>query len=182
MEKTRTNTYPKIMKTKEAISRLAYTIGKSHKPNETDKLALNSIITFINKSDQEAVQENNLFAKLYVFLLREFLLHYNHDIDFANKQLNRELSYPLSSHIELLTNELKCGEMMRFFKEKGVVDDFYVGKSWPEASRLYQENKKVFPEINPREFLEACEFWTTENVEATLNRQINESLIEFKND
>ena len=170
------------MKTKEAISRLAYTIGKGHKPNETDKLALNSIITFINKSDKEAVQENTLFAKLYVFLLREFLVRYNHDIDFANKQLNRELSYTLNIHIELLTNELKCGEMSRFFKEKGVVDDFYSGKSWPEASRLYQENKEVFPEINPREFLEVSEFWTTQNVEQTLNRQINEALITYKND
>ena len=40
------------MKTKEAIKRMSYTISKGHKPNETDKLALNSIITFINKTDE----------------------------------------------------------------------------------------------------------------------------------
>lgn len=170
------------MKTKEAITRLAYTIGKGHKPNETDKLALNSIISFINKSDKEAAQENLSFAKLYIHLLQNFLLHYNYDIDFANKQLNKELSYPLSYHVQLLTEHLKSGEMSKMFKEKGIVDDFYSGKSWPEASRLYQENKEVFPDINPREFLEACDYWTVENVEATLNRQINEALIQYKND
>ena len=71
------------MKTKEAVSRLSYTIAKGNKPNETDKVALNALIKFINNSDKEVVQENLLFAKLYTIVLSDFLLNYK-DIDFAN--------------------------------------------------------------------------------------------------
>ena len=168
--------------TNEAIRRLAYTISKGHKPNETDKIALNTIITFINKSDEEVIQEHGLFAKLYIHLLQNFLIHYDYDIDFASKQLHKELQYPLMYHIELLTNHLKSGEMSRFFKEKGIVDDFYKGKPFLEASILYQQNKEVFPEINGKELLAASDFWDIENVSAQLTRQINEALTRYKND
>jgi len=170
------------MKTTDAIKRLSYTIGKGHKPNETDKLALNSIITFINKSDEEVIQEHGLFAKLYIYLLKEFLVHYNYDIDFASKQLHRELISPLHCHIEQLTMYLRAGEISRFFEEKGIVSSYYRAKTFEEQEEFNKRNKELLDNLDGREFLEASEFWDINNVKAQLQRQINEALINYKND
>jgi len=170
------------MITTEAIKRLSYTISKGHKPNQTDKLALNSIITFINKSDEEVIQEHGLFAKLYIFVLKGFLVHYNYDIDFASKQLHRELMTPLHCHIEELTNYLKTGEMSRFFEEKGILSSYYRAKTFEEQEEFNKRNKELLDNVDGKEFLEAAEFWDTDNVKAQLQRQINEALINYKND
>jgi len=168
------------MKTKEAISRLTYTISKGNKPNETDKVALNSLITFINNSDTQTIQDNALFAKLYTFVLSQFLSHYE-DIDFANQQLNKELSTPINYHIQFLQMNLQTFEIQNFFKSKGIIDPFIIGKPMEEAIQKYKDNQKLFPKINAREFLEVTDMWDYDNVVAHLNRNINESLTAYKN-
>jgi hypothetical protein len=168
------------MKTKEAINRLTYTIGKGNKPNETDKVALNSIITYVNKFEQETIQDNLLFAKLYTLVLKDFVNTYK-DIDFANIQLNKELSTPLNAHIELLLMTLKTTELDAFFKQNGIVDPFIIGKPISEAVEKYEQNKQLFPKIDTKKMLEVMDMWDFENVSAHLNRNINESLNTYKN-
>ena len=161
------------MITKEAINRLSYTISKGNKPNETDKVALNALIKFINNSDKEVVQENLLFAKLYTIVLSDFLLNYR-DINFANKQLNKELSTPLEFHIQILEQRLKTFEVENYFKSKGIVDPLLTDDN-------FEKYKHLFPSVNSREFAESFDHWDYENVVSHLNRNINESLITYKN-
>ena len=168
------------MVTKQAISRLAYTIGKGNKPNETDKVALNSIITYINKFESETIQENLLFAKLYALVLSNFVTNYL-DIDFANKQINKELSFPLEYHSQNLQSKLNMVEIENFYKSKGIRDTFLVGKPIAEAVKNYEKNKELFPEISTRELLEIAQTWDYDNVISYLNRNINESLNTYKN-
>ena len=168
------------MVTKQAISRLLYTIGKGHKPNETDKVALNSIIQYINKFESETIQDNSLFAKLYTLVLSEFLSYYG-NVDFANQILNKELSRPINYHIQILENRLKTFELDNFFKSKGIVDPFIIGKPISESIERYEKNKKLFPSINVKELLETSEVWSYDNVTSHLNRNINESLNKYKN-
>jgi len=168
------------MKTKEAIQRLTYTISKSNKPNETDKVALNSVIKYINNFEKETIKDNLLFAKLYTLVLSDFLLHYK-DIDFANIQLNKELSAPLESHILLLQSRLKTFELDTFFKQNGIVDPFIIGKPVAEAVKRYNDNKEIFPKINTKELLEVIDLWDYDNVCSHLNRNINESINTYKN-
>jgi hypothetical protein len=161
------------MKTKEAVSRLSYTIAKGNKPNETDKVALNALIKFINNSDKEVVHENLLFAKLYTIVLSDFLLNYK-DIDFANKQLNKELSTPLEYHIQILQQRLKTFEVENYFKSKGINDPLLTDDN-------FEKYKHLFPAVNSREFSESFDHWDYENVVSHLNRNINESLTTYKN-
>lgn len=161
------------MKTKDAISRLTYTIGKSNKPNETDKLALNAIINFVNNADEEVVQENKLFAKLYTFVLCEFLFYYK-DIDFANSKLNKELSAPIEYHIEKLLMHLSQIEVNDFFRSKSITDPLLKKDN-------FENYKHLFPEIDLKEFKEVCQTWDHENVMSHLNRNISESLNTYKN-
>lgn len=168
------------MKTKEAVNRLLYTIGKSHKPNETDKIALNSLIKYINNFEEETIQENLLFAKLYTFVLSNFVKNYS-DIDFANKQLNKELETTLQFQMECLLIDIRNCELSNFFKAKGIKDDFVTGRSFEEIGQVMEQNKEVFKNINAKEFLSVYDSWDIDNVKAHLNRNINESLNTYKN-
>lgn len=166
------------MKTKDAINRLSYTIGHGNKPNETDKIAINSLISFINNSDAVVVQENALFAKLYTFVLTELTAHYK-DVNFANKVLNNELKAPITHHIDKLKSKLKGIELDNFFKEKGIFDPFVIDQ--PFALEVWERNKSLFPAIDIKEMQEVIEMWEDQDVQAHLNRNINESFNTFKN-
>jgi hypothetical protein len=161
------------MKITEAIQRLSYTISKANKPNETDKLALNRIIQDLNKSAEQTTQEHVLFAKLYALLFRNFSMHYN-DLVFASKQLNKQLEYPLQYHLQLLQSELQRVSMDDFFKSKGVTD--------PNLRRdNFEQYKTLFKEIDVNEFKEVYESWDLENTTAHFVHNVNQSIINFKN-
>jgi len=54
---------------------LSFTISKGNKPNQKDVDAFNEIIRNLKLSEQETVQENLLFSKLYIFPLSELLTY-----------------------------------------------------------------------------------------------------------
>ena len=58
----------------KAINRLAYTISNGNKPNATDVEALNQLIGYINKEKQRELNNNILFAKLYVNTFKNDLI------------------------------------------------------------------------------------------------------------
>jgi hypothetical protein len=160
------------MKITDAIQRLSYTISNTNKPNETDKLALNKIIQDLNKSSAETLQENLLFAKLYALFLYKYSMHYN-DIGFANKQLNKELSFPLSYHLGLLQVELSRVNMQDYFQSKGVTD--------PNLRRdNLEQYQHLFKEIDVNEFKEVFEMWDEDTTVANFTNSINQSIINFK--
>lgn len=58
----------------KAINRLAYTISKGNKPNANDVKALNEIIEYVNKEKERELDNNMLFAKLYVNAFKNSLI------------------------------------------------------------------------------------------------------------
>jgi len=66
----------KIIKMK-AINRLAYTISNGNKPNASDVEALNQLIDYVNKEKQRELNNNRLFAKLYVNVFKNDLIKNN---------------------------------------------------------------------------------------------------------
>jgi hypothetical protein len=161
------------MTIQQSIQRLSYTIQKGHKPNDTDKAALNKMIRDLNANMKETVQEHLLFAKLYAIFMHDLVIKFQ-DVNFANKQINKELEYPLDYHLEVLRLQLNRVEVMQYFKSKGVVD--------PSLNQDNFDNYKVlFPELNPAEFLEVAETWDTDNLNAHFTNSVNQSILCFKN-
>lgn len=159
-----------VMKLSQAVERLGFTISKSNKPNATDVQAYNKILEHINKTQEETIQENLLFAKLYAFVLCGMIRKYD-DIDFSNKQLNKVLSEPMSYRIEMLLTALKYSELEKCFKSVGVH-----GKSEQELREMFSVHKKV-----QENFLTCWEWWDKDNVISHLNTNINLSIHEYKN-
>ena len=143
------------MKIKEAINRLGYTISKQNKPNSTDAEALNSIIEFMNLSNKQVVKENELLAKMYCFVLKDFLFYYK-NVNFASKQINKDiLSKPLQYHLECLKINLDTNELTNFLEENN--------------------------SINIDAFKESNETWKMDNVIANFEFNFNLALNTYKN-
>lgn len=165
------------MKLSQAVNKLSWRLAPDEKgvfkqflPNQNDKEAFNTILTYINKTQEETVQENLLFAKLYAFVLCGMIRKYD-DIDFSNKQLNKVLSEPMSYRIEMLLTALKYSELDKCFKSVNVH-----GKSEQDLKEIFSVHKKV-----QENFLTCWEWWDKDNVISHLNTNINLSIHEYKN-
>jgi hypothetical protein len=146
------------MKIKEAINRLGYTISKQNKPNTNDADALNSIIEFVNLSNKQVIKDNELLAKMYCFVLKDFLFYYK-NVNFASKQINKDiLSKSLEYHLECLKINLETNERTNFF-----------------------EQNTNLKEINIDAFNESFETWEMDNVIANFEFNFNLALNTYKN-
>lgn len=163
---------------KEAVKRLSFTISKGNKPNQNDVDAFNEIIRNLKLSEQETVQENLLFAKLYTFTLSEFLSYYT-DIDMANKEINRILSEPMA--IEKLQLSLRRMELQNYFNRKKILDPFLKNKTANELQEIHERYNNKLPELNALEFAKCSNNWDAESVKYNIENSINLSIKNFKN-
>jgi len=108
------------MKTKEALSRLAFTIQKQNKPNATDVEAFNKILWFVNESIETNPNKNICFAKLYIYNLIHYVKYYQ-SIDIAQQKLHQVLDLDIESLYSDLMNELNNTELSEICK-MGVLD------------------------------------------------------------
>jgi len=140
---------------KEAIKRIGYTISKQNKPNSTDADAYNKIIELINLNNQKEIKENELLAKIYCFVLKDFLFYYK-NVNFAAKQINKDiLSKPLEYHLECLKINLDTNERTSFLESENC--------------------------LNIDAFKESNETWEIENVKANFEFNFNLALNTYKN-
>lgn len=163
---------------KEAVKRLSFTISKGNKPNQNDVEAFNEIIRNLKLSEQETVQENLLFAKLYIFTLSELLAYYT-DIDMANKEINKILSEPMA--IEKLQMSLRRMELQNYFNRKKILDPFLKNKTANELEEIHERYKNKLPGLNVDEFLKCGNNWDAEAVKYNIENSINLSIKNFKN-
>ena len=169
------------MKLQEAIKRLSFTISKQNKPNTTDADALNSIIEFINNSNKQVVQDNLLLAKMYAFVLKEFINHYQ-DVNYASKQINSDiLKKPLDYQLELLTMQLQSNEINQFFKILDLKPTWVAGQTLDEIVINEEINKESLSKVDVIKFKEVAETWNSQNVISNFEFNFNLALNTFKN-
>jgi len=159
------------MKLSEAFSRYKFQVTSGNKPNEKDIEAFNVIAAHLQKVQEETIQDNLPFAKLYTYMLGKLTPHYN-DVDAANKHLNRILKEPLSALIGTLEMELRAMEIRQ------VIPDPILNGLSPEKTKQKLEQ---YPKL-ATQFLEAWDFWDYDNVKSHLELNINLSLHAYKND
>ena len=89
----------------KAISRLAYTIGSGNKPNATDIEALNELIEYVNKEKQRELNNNRLFAKLYVNVFKNDLIKNNGNYQATVNSLKSTCRIGLDDQLDGLVRE-----------------------------------------------------------------------------
>ena len=87
------------MKLKDAIQRMQWRFSqtKQFTPNKNDADAFNLILDYINNSVKKEVNQNELFAKLYVKMLTDYLTCLNNDVDASQKAISQTLNKPIDN-------------------------------------------------------------------------------------
>lgn len=157
------------MKLKEAFRRLRFTISSKNKPNDVDIEAFNTLSEYLKEVQEKTIQDNLLFAKLYMYLLGKLVSYYN-NADEANKHINKILSQKTDNLIGILEIELKAMELRQ------IIPDPVLNC---KASEI-PDKMKNYPKFQ-QEFESAWDFWDNDNVRSHIETQINLSLHKFKN-
>lgn len=75
----------------KAVQRFGWNINQGRlKANENDINAYNTIVDYVEINQKKRTKDNELFAKLYIYVYGQFLIHYNSDV--FNQEPKKELS------------------------------------------------------------------------------------------
>lgn len=151
------------MTTKESLQRIQWRFSEAMKkqkgfiPNKNDVDALNEVIEYFVKSNEQRFNSNELFAKLYMWHRIELMKRYKEDIfgEVVPKLMFNYLEKPISYYIDRFTELLNEFEYVKMLEnEKVPLKPSYIMKN----HELINHNQKVsrFMKENP-EFFEAIE-------------------------
>lgn len=166
------------MITTKAIERLAFTITKQNKPNQTDLDALKTLVEWIDNSKKQEIRNNYLFAKMYVYNFVHEVLHYKDSFNFnygkSQKKIHEILEMPLNKNIEIAREKINAHEYQLFAIEKGISQKFV------RSSEEIESDQKIISE-NESEFLKYG-FGYFENIdfEDRIVNQITEAINKYK--
>ncbi len=92
------------------------------KPNRNELISFNTLAKFYEQNKKDNLQNNELFAKMFIFVYSHFLKYYKASVfdDIPQKQLYSLLDKPISYFITRLTDELNDSEIHQYLKEKDI--------------------------------------------------------------
>lgn len=133
----------KFWDVKRAGERLIWRFGldKPFLPNEDDKLALKSVLAWINRQSSGIIENNPLFAKLFLLQLIGDIRQNETTVfnDFVFQQLSNQLSKPLELFYKAFYEDLASNQLNRLTKENFKDSD---GKA---VVMDYKRFKETFP-------------------------------------
>lgn len=132
---------------------------KAFTPNESDEIALKSVLSWINRNATENVNNNKLFAKLYIYFLTQEI-RYNSATVF-DSQLQKNINAKLAIELPL------------FYK--AFISDLY-GSQYARLTKgqTLQESNEVINDI-----LKFKETFNEDYCIGKLNEMISEALNRF---
>jgi len=130
------------------LQRLIYTISNGNKPNNSDVVALNGIIDYVNSEKERDINNYELFAKLFINV-------------FKNDIIKSKGNYQMSLDVVKMILKTKIGVSYESFKDE-------INQIWLEneiENKNFDINKLDYPK------------WDIELTKNKLNNVIN-NLIE----
>ena len=92
---------------------------KGFKPNKNDIEAVNCLLNWINREKKVSLDNNELFAKLYIYHLNQTIRQYDATIfdDIPQKELSKILSTPLAYFYKAFQRELYSSHLLNISKQ-----------------------------------------------------------------
>ena len=165
---------------KKALDRLAwrFTSGNSFTPNVNDIEAFNNVIEWVNNQKSETINNNQLFAKLFIYFFNQKIKETRTTVfdDEAQKELSKILNTPLNLFYEAFKVSLQ-ENMREYIYEKNGIDvkhPYLKDETEKEEDRLKIQNmkEKDFNRI-------IYDVYTIEEVTNQLDEMISEALNRF---
>jgi len=135
----------------KALNRLAwrFTNKKGFTPGEEDLNALNTLISWINRQESEAIKNNQLFAKLYIYNLNQSIRYFEASVfdDIPQKEVSRLLDLPLKNYYSAFHKELQSNNITRVVENKNIPKEDIL-KELEEKYTLEECTKQLDKMIN----------------------------------
>lgn len=165
------------MTIEKAMQRIVWRVSNgNHTPNQNDVEAVTIVAEWINRQKTQEIQQNRLFAKMYVYCFIHELQFYQ-DLKFAQKKLHEILKTPVIDLYGQFKDKLNFVEYNSLLKSLGFSNlHTLLTKKEQEQKEavLTQENKEVIQKY-------LFGIWTPEKIETGLNNQISEAINHYKN-
>lgn len=141
--------------------------------NENDVEALKVIDSYITQTQKQQYESNELFAKLYVFLFRQYLEKYRTTVYDNNvrKSIGEILEKPLPHLIDELRTSLNESELYTILKEAGSTMKHPALKTEQDT----QADLKAISNIDTEKLVAAAknEAWGFETVNTAIMSEVN---------
>ena len=108
------------------IRRLAFTISKGNKPNESDIQALNGVIKYVNDEKERTLNNYHLFARMYISQFKNVLIKSGGNYQLSAKSILDVVQIDLNDHLDRLILEANQIYLEKDIEEKGVDSDFNI--------------------------------------------------------
>ena len=157
-----------------ALFHLHQKVANDEKSTSNEIESINALVHWISDYKKTTYNNNALFSKLYVIYLGILLDHYQ-DLEYAQREIHKDLSESVFYHCEFFKLKLNNLEMLKFCKQKGISE-----KRWFELSKedLLAEDKLI--NINQDDYLKNLNKWTIDQVTEAFQNQITEAINRYK--
>ncbi|QOD60628.1 hypothetical protein H9I45_15010 [Polaribacter haliotis] len=110
-------------------------------PNDADKLALKSVLSFINKQTSGIIERHNVYAKLYIMQLVGDIRRHGTTVfnDSVFAELSHKLSKPLELYYTTFYEDLASNQLNR------LAEGTFTTKEGEAIVMDYQRFKDTFP-------------------------------------
>jgi len=169
------------MNIEKSMNRLAYTIAKGNKPNQTDVAAFNDIVEWINLAKEERLSRNHHFSKIAVIYYCDLLQRYSWDKFLAEKEIQQLLEQPLKDHYERFRTLMNIKEWYDAASIFGLnMEHVLNGKTPKEIEAIKNTDRQIIKE-NQKELLKSLNPWGEKEITNKLNDFLSELLIRYEN-
>lgn len=145
--------------------------------NELDQKAVDFLSEWINKQKIESLEQNLLFAKLYVYCLLNEIEFYK-DVEFANKKINEVCKTDIQQLYDEVYRKLNNLEYLKFCKENGIITDHIEKMTLNKEQEQKQKDLIKQNESKLKPILKGL--WSKEKIYKSLNNTISETINKFK--
>jgi len=130
---------------------------KSFTPNQNDVDSLNCILNWINNQKKETLNNNTLFAKLYIYVLTQEINYHDTTVldPIPQKKVSALLNHPLDKFYKSFVNDLYQNQLKRLLvlsesdEQKKVIEEYQKQKNlYPEGLIESQLNHMITEALN----------------------------------
>ena len=169
----------------KAVQRLGWRFSEASKRgntftiNETDVKALQSIGKYVEQTQRDQYESNELFAKLYIYLYTKVLANDKTTVfdTSAKRKIGNLLKKPITQLIEELTQSLNESEIYEVLQEVGATHPAI--RTEAETNEQNAKLKELMSDpINESRLL--GDVWDYETVKKAMEREINFMINNFR--
>lgn len=157
-----------VIMIKKHIDRIKWRISNGGwKANQLDLDALNGIIEYANKEQDETFAENEQFAKLYIYLYLEFLRYF--DCTVYEKQPEKTIQSILNRSLDVLLDDLIYTINQQNLYDRLKENGFQFGHPLQLKEDVKKKNLEIMESTNGEKF-------TKEEVSDNITAMVNTAL------